>query len=231
MAESVDEQAAKPVRQKLPQTLWHESHLKPPEERFAGSSFSGGCAEKATGYGPDNTYSLLLPSPRVTRSIKFIDGKATVQQSGDLLSIPEIVELRDRVLKIGSASVSPTLSEIAFPDTTLAEYSAALLRLNYNLTDDDLTFLHSGKVWMETLITHALGGKEARDNYRNLDTSQIARAAVDAEQLITSAMIANEDRPQLPSGFVEGDAEDYAAIEDALAASDLAGDDFDITQD
>lgn len=198
---------------------WHKARLKPNDERFPGSSFSGGCSEKATGYGPQSDYSLFLPSPTVERKIVFVDGKATIEESGDLLSLPHILELRNRARTIGKVDdVSPTAATIFFPDAVLAEYSVALLRLNYNLTDEDLNFLHSGKRWMETIIVHAMGGKVQRDSLANADTRVLASAIVETEQRITRAIVG-----EVPANMeiIEGDESDYLEIEAAIENEEL----------
>jgi hypothetical protein len=187
------------------QYQWQKQRLRPESERIPGASL-------VSGYGPDGSYSLYLPSPKAERKFVFKGGKPTLEIVGSCLDIPEIQALRNRVLRGGSAS--PSVSAILFVDAALIEYSAALLRLNYVLNDDDLTFIHSGRKWFEPLIQHALGGADAVKALASISRDRILAVETNAQNRLNSAL-------RLAGGpLPEADVETVAEVAGIVAAGE-----------
>jgi hypothetical protein len=142
-------------RELAPEYLWHKDHLR--------ADAPDGC-KPVKGFGPGGTYTLWLPSPVVSRARKFVDGKPVITEFGALCDDAELTRLRNQVIKTTRTEAHPVLR--LFADVVLLEYSAGLILRCYDVTDDDLNMLHSGNAWIEPIAVHAIGGAEARDNWR-----------------------------------------------------------------
>jgi hypothetical protein len=190
---------------------WQKSRLKGPPK--------GGLMTR--GYGPGGAYSLFLPSPRVTRKVEFHSGAATIIETGTCLDNPAIRAARDDVLKSQGLQDKPRIEEFLTAlsaDLALARYSAVCLAMFYNLSDDDLTLLHSGSHWQIPLLRHALGGEDAVDALNRLSPETTQRIRLDSERRYTALQLRTDGVP------VETDA----AVLDEVAAVIAAGE-FDPT--
>lgn len=198
---------------------WQKQRLKPGAP-LAGSMLT-------SGFGPDGKQGMYLPSARSGRRYQFKNGKPFVVQTGGIADDPELMHLRDRVLR-GTAAADA--AAILFYDTSLIEYSAALLSRNYNLSDEDLELLHSGSAWHEPIMVHALGGKDARDKLQTLNPDITRGVLVRSEQQRTAAgVFGNEtveetiDDDAAPNPFpgipiVDGGPEETAAVAEYVRA-------------
>lgn len=207
------------VRVLSPEYEWQKARLKTSDRRAPA-----GCL-LTRGYGPTGEYSLYLPSPRIERRITFVDGSPTVALVGSCLEIPEIKAARDSVMECAAKRM--TLAQI-FADVILIKYSAALLTLNYALTDDDLSLLHSGRRWYEPIIRHALGGEDAIDALRQLDAAALTEMWIESERALTVATAAANGRSlrssprYVETGEVELSAASFQAAEvDTFDPTDL----------
>lgn len=136
---------------------WQKERRKP---EFA----SGANLEPVGKYGPAGSHTLWLPSSKVSRKRVFRDGVPQIVPVSAMLDDTELMQMRHDVLKKCRTINDPI--PILLADLILLEYSAALVRRVYSVTDEDLEFIHSGNGWMEPIFIHAMGGMEARDNWR-----------------------------------------------------------------
>jgi len=183
------------------------------------------------GYGPGGAYSLYLPSPRVQRKIEFRDGAANVVETGTCLDDPTIRAARDAVLKSQGLKDKSRLEDFLAAlsaDVDLARYSAVCLAVFYNLSDDDLTMLHSGSHWQVPLIRHALGGDDAVEALNRLSPETVQRIRAETENRLTMATLAGA--PQVRRVPVETDAGVLAEVAAVVSAGEtVEGDSFDPT--
>jgi hypothetical protein len=111
------------------------------------------------GYGANGEYTLYVQHPEVCKERKFVDGKPTVSSIASVSNDPEITEKRERVLQSFSVENQNNTRYIVHAGIALMEYSACLLKRVYELSDDDLTMLHSGDSWIKPMMIHAIGGE------------------------------------------------------------------------
>lgn len=114
--------------------------------------------QPVVGFGPRGSYTLWLPDPKPTTRVVIRDGDPTAVQVPGALDDPKVVALRDRIL-FGFREVGPGV--LAVP-IELIRYASAVIRINYNVTDDDLTMLLCSEPtmpWGEAMFIHALGGE------------------------------------------------------------------------
>lgn len=116
-------------------------------------------------FGPANDISLMLPSPKVEKVWRFVDGNPVAELRGVLVD-EKIVELREMVLRSCQTAYTADRSGFMTADFSLLLYSAELIRRVYEVSDDDLTMLHSGRGWLEAMLRHAMGGEDAVEMLR-----------------------------------------------------------------
>jgi hypothetical protein len=108
-----------------------------------------------SGLGPDGQYCLWAPSPKVESKIVFSNGRP--QQRVIRCQLPvRVNRLRDEVL----ASMTPMGDGRLSVDMRVIEYAAAILLLNYRLSDDELGMLLDGTTWHAAVVEHLMGGPE-----------------------------------------------------------------------
>jgi hypothetical protein len=218
-----------PPRKPTPQYEWQKARLKTPARKAPA-----GCI-LTRGYGPDGSYSLYLPTANAKRSIEFRGGKPQiVVVDAACQKIPAVNAAREWLLRCAARALP--LAEI-LADVALVNYSAALLAVNYRLSDDDLGMLHSGGMWREPILKHAMGGEGAVEALRAIRPERIREIAMQAEGALTDAVLASEIAPSpLVSGVpVEpADSATVAAVAEIVAAGETldderAPDEFDPT--
>lgn len=106
------------------------------------------------GFGPEGDFTLFVPSPKTEVRTVFENGVPARRVVEGCLSDPRVVELRDKVI-LSMQSVGPGRLSVDF---LFLEYTAAVLKVVYDLSDADLGFLLSGSKWHREMIAHALGG-------------------------------------------------------------------------
>ncbi len=114
------------------------------------------------GFGPKGEYTLWLPSTEAKRVIEFKSGKAEFQIVGKTANDEELNKLRMDIIKSYSAISIGGMAYLPI-DSHLLNYSASLILRNYDMSDEDLTMLHTGTNWVEPICIHALGGEESRN--------------------------------------------------------------------
>jgi hypothetical protein len=114
----------------------------------------GGLLTPIRGFGPGGGFTLFVPSPEPDVAIVFEDGEPVRRVAEGCLADPKIAALRDCVIA-SMRNVGAGKMEIDF---RFLSYTAAVLKLAYNLTDADLGFLLRGKAWHREMVAHALGG-------------------------------------------------------------------------
>lgn len=121
-------------------------------------------------------YTLWLPSPVAATQWTFKNGEPVLEASDSCLTNPAIEAMRDEVLNTATF-VGPgrLIGSIAF-----LRYASTVLRMNYNLTDDDLTFILTGNIWHDGMIRHLLGGDDVTKKLAKLDPRAIGPMAAAA---------------------------------------------------
>jgi hypothetical protein len=126
------------------------------EAHYRRDTFAGGTP--VSGFGPRGTYTLYLPPHRPEPRVVFRDGLPHVHELPAAGDVPEVREARDAVLASwaeGSASLSVIVPAVAFH-----AYTAAIIRVNYDLGDEELTLLLShGTRWHADVLRHLIGGE------------------------------------------------------------------------
>lgn len=121
-------------------------------------------SEPVQGFGPEGKHTLYLPSGAVARKYVFKDGVpvelTTENPAGD---DPEIEALR--VAAMRTLTEGAGITKVIGGELALVTYAAALVRKNYNVSDDDLTFLFSSKNWAGHIMRHLLGGDEGIETW------------------------------------------------------------------
>lgn len=138
------------------------------QRRRTDVSFDG--AVPVRGFGPSGAHTLWIVSPVVKRQYVFKDGKPTaveIESGGEALAT-----LRKQTLSSIDLSRRDGRAFITV-DVRLMGYAADVIRMTYNVSDDDLTFLlcESFK-WIEPIIIHLLGGESSRDELAKFGTAQ-----------------------------------------------------------
>lgn len=132
---------------------WEQSH-----HRQRGTHFD--CPTKGfgvpVGFPPDTDVTLWLPSPVTDQRIGFRAGVPFVKQIVGCLSSPEIVSLRNNVVK-HSADVGPGLISMGLD---FIAYASAVLLMNYDFSDDELELLLGGTGWHKPMLAHVCGGED-----------------------------------------------------------------------
>jgi hypothetical protein len=132
------------------------------------------------GFGPAGAHTLWLPPPQAIRKVKFVGGKPQVTIVGATIDDPELKNLREKL--IATAEIAAVNgAAIVRLDLTILEYAAALISRTYKVSDDDLEFIlpFSGSPkWIESIVIHALGGKENRDALAKLRSAGRPEAIV-----------------------------------------------------
>lgn len=148
------------------------------------------------GYGPNGEYTLYAPSSESARKRKFVDGKPEIEVIQPIQDA-EIIELRDKVLNTFRVERNKDLACVLFADLSLLNYSAAILRKVYNLSDDDLTMLHSGDSWIQPVMIHVIGGAKMVEVWRR------------APELVP---ISGNAAPEIPDSFPTGFGDSAAPV-------------------
>jgi hypothetical protein len=102
----------------------------------------------------DISMTLWLPSPAADRKLKFVNGTPQFEAVESCLTNDGIHQLRDRILRSVS-DIGPGLLSV---DIAFAQYTAEVLKLNYDFDDDDLTDLLNARGWHTGMISHVCGG-------------------------------------------------------------------------
>jgi hypothetical protein len=123
---------------------------------------AGGVAVR--GFGPVGSYTLWLPTPEVSRRVKFVGGKPTMEIVQAAGFDEELQRLRDHVVKSIEtvALIAGGRVVLRFP-LMLLQYASALIVRHYNVTDAELEMLLPivGEMpWVDQIVTHAIGGEQ-----------------------------------------------------------------------
>jgi hypothetical protein len=114
-----------------------------------------------SGFGPSGGYTLWSVNPAGGSKLVIRNGRPTHIEVPHVLSTPAIRDLRNAL--IASLDADRIEDRISV-STKVYEYAAAILLLNYNLTDEDLTFLLADSTrWIKDVIHHACGGPDIID--------------------------------------------------------------------
>lgn len=141
---------------------------------------AGGFSTRPTGF------TFWLPAPAVETLYVFRDGEPRPETVGTRTTLA-VAALRQRVAlsftRTGPDGDGPRV------DTAFLAYAATVLRMNYTLTDDELTMLLAGRRWHKDVTTHLLAG----------DDTAAAMARVGLLDPAPAGMIAAADpTPALP---------------------------------
>lgn len=132
--------------------LWQKKRVRPGRAEYLVCPW--------TGFGPMGENTLFVPSATIERRIRFSGGRPSTYLSAPLFADhPELEGIRRKFL--ATFETDPLL-ETARGDLSFYDYAAAVLGLNYALTDPDLEYLfcHSS-AWHQDVMNHLLGGREA----------------------------------------------------------------------
>jgi hypothetical protein len=116
-------------------------------------------------------FTLWVPSPKIESTIAWQDGVPVRQTVDGCMGDPRIVALRDQAI-LSMRVAGPRRVRVDF---SFIQYTAEILKLQYNLSDSDLQFLLKGTGWHRAMIAHILGGD---DVVRALATIDAAAAEV-----------------------------------------------------
>lgn len=126
---------------------WQASRRKP----------DGHFAYPVDGFGTEELpITLWLASPIIKTRYVFIDGVAT-KQIVDKAFTPELLEMRAELYESLRRKSRGWISCL----DTLYTYTAKLISLSYNVTDEDLALLMSGEAWKVPMIRHIMEGDDA----------------------------------------------------------------------
>jgi len=118
-----------------------------------------------SGFGPNGGHTLYATNPKPSTRMVFRGGKPVMEESRGCLDTPEIRALRDGVI----ASLRAVGADRIEVSTALCEYTAAVLRMNYDLSDDDLTLLMGhGTKWVKAAVCHVCGGDDLIEAMANI---------------------------------------------------------------
>lgn len=163
------------------------------------------------GFGPDNQFTLWVPSSTPASRLIFRSGKPVRETSESILDDPVIADLRDRTIRSFTAGDLPTVLAI---DTVFLEYTAAVLGINYatpgqeSLSDDDLTLIFSGDRWMHEMVSHLCGGERFLFTLNTVAPAILRREIESAAPTplpppITADLPAAENKPQLKRSWIQ----------------------------
>lgn len=140
--------------------------LPPAEFQAAKRRPVHACEWPARGFGPGGSYTLYLPDPAPTRRVLFRDGEAVQVLTDGALGRPEVAALRDALLD----TMRPgAMLQVHFAALAFLRYTTALLTLNYDLTDEELTaLLTPDGAWQKEVVRHVLGGPDVIEAYTRL---------------------------------------------------------------
>lgn len=141
----------------------------------------------ATGFGPSGDYVLWLPSPIEKESWDLSDPENPILRTGgSCFDDPQLAALRDEAFEC----LKPMggIGNVFRIGTAFVKYASAMIRLNYDLTPDDLQFLITGNGWHQSILEHLLGGTEATAKLSKLNVADVlASPAIQAqdEQIVS----------------------------------------------
>jgi hypothetical protein len=104
---------------------------------------------------------MYLPDPTPATRTRIRDGKAVHEPVPSVLDREDIRTLRNEVLE--RWAFCGIRGGMALLDVPLAfmDYAAAVLRVNYDLSDDELEFLlTNSKAWHASMMQHITGGED-----------------------------------------------------------------------
>jgi hypothetical protein len=131
---------------------WEQAHRKPSGHFDAPTKGFGA----PLGFPADTPVTLWLPSPMTDSRIGFKDGAPYVKEIVGCLSSPQIVELRNNVVR-HSQDVGPGLISMGLD---FVAYASAVMLMNYDFTDTELELLLGGRSWHKPLLAHVCGGED-----------------------------------------------------------------------
>jgi hypothetical protein len=126
-----------------------------------------------SGLGPTGGYTLWSVNPAGGTKLVIRNGRPTTIELADALSEPAIRRLRDAIIASLDAD---HVEERVSVSVKVYEYAAAVLRLNYDLSDDDLTFLLTNSTrWIKDIIHHACGGTDIIEQMCSLSPRMLTK--------------------------------------------------------
>ena len=117
--------------------------------------FGGGTPVQ--GFGPDGAYTLWVQPAERGQRYTFQGGRAVVLADPGVAADAELRALRDRVVRSFAAAGEPGWLNV---DVAFLDYTAAVLRKNYDLTDADLELVLGGTKWQDAMVRHVLGADD-----------------------------------------------------------------------
>ena len=139
------------------------------------ADFRGGAAVQ--GFGPEGRHTLFLPPAQAGKRYVFRGGRAVPVMDPGLAGMAQLLDVRARVLQSFAATESPGWLSV---DIAFLDYAAAVLRVNYDLTDADLEFLLQGTRWHTAVVQHVLGGDDTVAVLASLNPDLVDRMATAA---------------------------------------------------
>lgn len=140
--------------------LWQEKRRRQP---WPGGRYM-------QGFGRDGTYTLWLPWPTSGVRRTFRNGKLVAVEERGRDQMPELLQLRDAVLRS---------LEVSGPQVALSwdfvNYAAAVILANYNVTDEELEMLLGGDRWHDPMLRHLLGGDDTVNRLATLSPNLTSR--------------------------------------------------------
>ncbi len=110
--------------------------------------------------------TLWLPSPAVNTRWIWRNGEPVKKIIESCMTRPEIVAVRDEVFKSARRN---SLSGVCSIDVNFMKYTAAVIAINYNMSDDDLTDLLGGTRWHQQMFLHVTGGDDALEALQRIN--------------------------------------------------------------
>lgn len=140
---------------------FHRTHFRK-SVGVAGTTTCGG-------FGPDGSITLMLASPTDGDRMVIENGQPVMRRVESCMNDPEMQALRDEVL----GSLVPLGPGRLRVSTAFVRYAIKLIRLTYEVSDEDLTFLLTGSAWQDSICRHLLGGDGMVKMLARLDTSSL----------------------------------------------------------
>lgn len=109
-----------------------------------------------TGFGNGKMTLWVPPAEEKTRIV--VRNQKVVRETVSAQPIPELDALRERMRRSFGLSPMRTLTVL---DDLFFDYTIAALKINYILSDDDLTLLLQGEQWHRDMMVHIWGGQES----------------------------------------------------------------------
>ena len=116
------------------------------------------------GFGKAGNFTLFLPPAKTERTMTFRNGKPASVLAQSSLDDARLLELVEIIVK---SSVNGARG-VLIVDQCFYEYAAALISRNYEVTDEDLTFLLGGTGWHDPMYRHLLGMLAGNENVKKL---------------------------------------------------------------